>query len=150
MRHVLEHFTDPYEALRNTHALLKPGGKLHIAVPNMASWHRHFRGWSGYEPYHVHYFNQKSLSIALCHAGFRVTNIASYESLSGWPNTILHSLLSGKKNEGQIELSNASWKRQVLETIRLVTGCLISPIRWFQSFLGKGEELTLVAEKVSR
>lgn len=149
MRHVLEHFTDPYVALQNAQALLKPGGRLLVAVPNMASWHSRFRGWSGYEPYHVHYFNQQSLAFALNRAGFRVASVASYESLTGWANTFLHSVVDQKRSRGCAQASKGGWKRQVLEAVRVATGTLLSPVRWLQSSLGRGEELTAVAEKVA-
>ena len=149
MRHVLEHFTDPYQALINAHALLNPKGRLYVAVPNMASWHRHFRGWSGYESYHIHFFDRQSIAFVLSRAGFRVASVASYESLTGWVNTFLNSIMGQEMCEGRVKYSKGGWKRQVFEIVRLAIGALLSPIRWFQSSLGRGEELTVMAEKVS-
>ncbi|MFH1635550.1 MAG: class I SAM-dependent methyltransferase [Chloroflexota bacterium] len=149
MRHVLEHFTDPYEALLNTYALLKPGGRLYVAVPNTASWHKRFQGWSGYQPYHFHYFNHQSLSFALSRAGFRVTGVTSYESLTGWVNTFLYSFVCQKRVGVSAEVSKGGCKRQLLETVRLATGIFLSPVRWFQSLLGRGEELVAVGEKAA-
>jgi 2-polyprenyl-3-methyl-5-hydroxy-6-metoxy-1,4-benzoquinol methylase len=144
MRHVLEHFADPLDSLQNARAALKPGGKLYIAVPNMRSWHRHFRGWSGYEPYHVHYFCNTSLSLALRQAGFNVRETRSFESLIGWANTFMRSLKrQGTRGVG-VPLQRNGGKRWILESLRPLVGVVLSPLRWFQARLGRGEELTAI------
>lgn len=149
MRHVLEHFTDPYEALKDMHALLKPGGRLYVAVPNMGSWHSRFRGWPGYEPYHVQYFGKQSLAVLLRRSGFQPVRMASYESLTGWTNTVLRSLTKRESTGGDAGQFRDNWKRQTLEIARLMAGWVLSPFRWVQSVLGRGEELVVVAEKVA-
>lgn len=146
LRHVLEHFCDPVDALVKTHALLKPEGQVYIAVPNMDSWHRCFLGWSGYEPYHVHFFGAQSMSLALWRAGFQLREAASFESLTGWVNTFLRTA----KDQGDRHSAPATtsgWKRWVLEAFRLLTGIALSPLRWLQSRLGRGEELVVIAVK---
>jgi len=145
MRHVLEHFSDPLLSLEAACAALKPGGKLYIAVPNMDSWHRHFRGWSGYEPYHVHYFGNASLSLALRRAGFDVLETATYESLSGWPNTITRSLDRRGTRHAGVPVRRDGWKRWALESVRLILGVMLSPLRWLQACLRRGEELTAIS-----
>jgi len=147
MRHVLEHFTDPYHALTSVYDLLKPGGQLYIAVPNVGSWHNGYSGWSGYEPYHSQFFCQKSLAHVLNRAGFRVSKMASYESLTGWANTLLHSVLGQRKSSGKKETSKVNWKRHILEMARLIIGILLFPVRLLQSLLGRGDELIAVAKK---
>ena len=86
MRHVLEHFESPIAALRCASKLLRLGGRLYVAVPNMDSWHRKWSGWSGYESYHLHFFGQsllrKGLDFARLGAGilttpFRLVQVAS-------------------------------------------------------------------------
>ncbi len=144
MRHVLEHFTDPLASLQSARAALKPGGKLYIAVPNMDSWHRHFRGWSGYEPYHVHYFCDASLSLALRQAGFIVRETASFESLTGWANTFMRSLNRQGARWVGVPARREGWKRWILESARLMMGVVLSPLRWLQARLGRGEELTAI------
>lgn len=145
MRHVLEHFSDPLLSLQAACAALKPGGKLYIAVPNMDSWHRYFRGWSGYEPYHVHYFGNASLSLALRRTGFNVSETATYESLTGWVNTIMRSLGRHGTGPAGFPVRQGGSKRWVLESARLVVGVMLSPLRWVQARLGRGEELTAIS-----
>lgn len=144
MRHVLEHFSDPLLSLQAACAALKPGGKLYIAVPNMDSWHRHFRGWSGYEPYHVHYFGNESLSLALRRAGFNVSETATYESLTGWANTIVRSLNRDGTERGGNPVQHGGWKRWGLESARLIVGILLSPLRWLQARFRRGDELMAI------
>lgn len=61
MNHVLEHVNQPIEFLREVHRLLAPGGVAHIAVPNVACWEAGLAGWTSYEPYHLVYFDPRTL-----------------------------------------------------------------------------------------
>ena len=150
MRHVLEHFPHLEDALASVHSLLKPEGLLYVAVPNMGSWHSRFNGWSGYQPYHIHYFNRRSLTRALTRSKFRVAQLGTYESLTGWPNTIVHSLSARTAGDVGASSAHASGaKRHLLELARLAAGIGLLPLRVFQSLLGQGEELTAVAEKLA-
>jgi 2-polyprenyl-3-methyl-5-hydroxy-6-metoxy-1,4-benzoquinol methylase len=68
--HVLEHVWDPRGLLRESHRILKPGGRLVCITPNAASWcHTLFKGdWRGLEPpRHLHIFTRQSLlRVARC------------------------------------------------------------------------------------
>jgi SAM-dependent methyltransferase len=68
MNHVIEHFHEPNEALRIAQRLLKPGGLLWIATPNLDSrGHALFgRDWIGLEPpRHLVLFTRSSLARAV-------------------------------------------------------------------------------------
>ena len=52
-----------------------------------------------------------------------------------------------KEHKKDFVADTGGWKRNVLESIRLLTGLLLSPVRWPQSWLGYGEELIVVAQK---
>lgn len=70
--HSLEHLARPLTALRAAHRALRPGGMVHIAVPNYGSAKRFAAG--GGTPWifpgHVSYFTRRTLARALGAAGF--------------------------------------------------------------------------------
>jgi SAM-dependent methyltransferase len=74
MWHSLEHVHDPLRALRDARALLAPGGKLLVAVPNIDCLpFRWFGGsWFGLDlPRHLTHFTPWTLTLMLQRAGFR-------------------------------------------------------------------------------
>jgi SAM-dependent methyltransferase len=73
LSHVIEHVHDPTDDLRRIHRLLRPGGLLWIATPNLeALGHRHFgRDWLGLDPpRHLVLFTRASLERLLRSTGF--------------------------------------------------------------------------------
>ena len=73
LSHVIEHVHDPVVALREVHRILKPGGRVWMATPNMDSTsHRMFhRHWLHLDlPRHLVIFNASSLKLACEHGGF--------------------------------------------------------------------------------
>ncbi len=73
MSHVLEHLHEPVVSLRECHRILKPGGMISIATPNLASiGHRLFGSdWFALQPpTHLVLFTPDSLRRALRSAGF--------------------------------------------------------------------------------
>ena len=150
MCHVLEHFVDPRKVAKQVFSLLNSGGQLYVAVPNMDSWHSHWAGWPGYAHYHSQYFTRRSLVRWGEQAGLRINYLGSYESLSGWVNTLWRSMLGYPGRTaigGGQHLAGTGWKRNVLEAVRLGLGTALSPIRWAQAWAGKGEELVLIGTK---
>ncbi len=67
--HVLEHLRDPVSTLRVCLDLLKPGGRLIVEVPNMASQHQHPH--KRFHPAHVVGFTPHSLALAAVYSGGR-------------------------------------------------------------------------------
>jgi 2-polyprenyl-3-methyl-5-hydroxy-6-metoxy-1,4-benzoquinol methylase len=75
MWHALEHVHAPTQILREAHRLLVPGGKLHVAVPNIDSLPFRWFGstWYGLDvPRHLTHFAPWTLHLMLERAGFRV------------------------------------------------------------------------------
>jgi SAM-dependent methyltransferase len=73
LSHVIEHVAEPIELLRAAHGLLRPGGHLWVATPNLAaSGHAAFGAdWAGLDPpRHLVLFDADSLARALRSAGF--------------------------------------------------------------------------------
>jgi predicted SAM-dependent methyltransferase len=76
MSHVIEHLHDPLAALRECYRILRPGGVLWVATPNLGSYgHKLFgRDWRGLEPpRHLGIFTRESLKAGLKETGFEVS-----------------------------------------------------------------------------
>jgi Methyltransferase domain len=70
---VFEHLRDPLAALAEARSLLRPGGRLWLSMPNIASagLARFGRNWRGLEPpRHLALFDPPRLSALLIDAGF--------------------------------------------------------------------------------
>lgn len=154
MNHVLEHFADPKKALLQVKNLLKVGGILHLAVPNFGCWEAKLSGWTSYQPYHLYYFDRESLTCLLEDCGFKVLNVSYQEPFSGWVNAILHTMLrtsrvSLPQAQGALDdLQSGKVKaflRHSFEATRLAAGGLLLPLRMMQCFMGKGEEMIILA-----
>ncbi|MDA8153959.1 MAG: class I SAM-dependent methyltransferase [Acidithiobacillus sp.] len=73
LSHVIEHVYDPMLALREVRRILKPGGLVWIATPNMDSFghNRYRRYWRGIEsPRHLVLFNRTNIKMLLEACGF--------------------------------------------------------------------------------
>lgn len=150
LRHCLEHFLDPIYVLTQLREALRNNGILYIAVPNFSSIHRHFEGWSGYQPYHYHYFTIKSLEIAILKAGFRVRRLYTYESITGWINTIFSSIKKHYLSDAQINSPDLRPGRSlyILEYLRIMLGLILTPARILLGHMNQGDELIAVAEVI--
>lgn len=78
---VLEHLADPLAALRKAHSLLKPGGHVLLAVPNVGHWsvvQDLLQGEFDYQPVgilcvgHLRFFTRRGLEKLIEDAGFQV------------------------------------------------------------------------------
>ena len=48
-----------------------------------------------------------------------------------------------------VALRRRGWKRWILESARLLAGVALSPLRWIQAGLGRGEELTAISVRTA-
>ena len=74
MSHVIEHVHDPLKLLRDSLALLRPGGGIFIDTPNIDALGHQLYGpnWRGLEPpRHLVLFNRASLTDAVSRSGFK-------------------------------------------------------------------------------
>ena len=73
--HVLEHLSDPVGTLREAHRILRPGGRLIVAVPNASSLQARWAGADWFHldlPRHLYHFPIETLRALLTRSGFQV------------------------------------------------------------------------------
>ncbi|HPH22455.1 MAG TPA: class I SAM-dependent methyltransferase [Chitinophagaceae bacterium] len=98
MWHVLEHVHDSHSYLEQFNVVLKPQGKIFIAVPNYtsgdaSSYKKH---WAAYDvPRHLYHFSPKSIDILAASKGFTVK---AYKPM--WFDSFYVSMLSEQCKNG--------------------------------------------------
>jgi 2-polyprenyl-3-methyl-5-hydroxy-6-metoxy-1,4-benzoquinol methylase len=107
MWHVLEHVHELHNYLHNFQRLLKPTGRLIIAVPNYTSHDAMVYGahWAAYDvPRHLYHFSPKSMQVLMEQQGFLVEQIKPM-----WFDSFYVSMLSEKYKHGKSKLVHAVW-----------------------------------------
>jgi 2-polyprenyl-3-methyl-5-hydroxy-6-metoxy-1,4-benzoquinol methylase len=96
--HVLEHVPDPVATLAKAHRLLRSGGLLVIAVPNVESLQARWTGrhWFHLDvPRHYHHFGLRVLIRMLRSNGFGILDVSHFSleyNPYGWIQSILNKL----------------------------------------------------------
>lgn len=88
---VLEHVPDLHQTFTLFADVLKPGGQVHVVVPNIRSWEAKLFGrqWHGLDaPRHISFPDDVSLNILAEQHGLRLVNAKS----AAFPNTVAASL----------------------------------------------------------
>jgi 2-polyprenyl-3-methyl-5-hydroxy-6-metoxy-1,4-benzoquinol methylase len=102
LSHVLEHLAQPEQELAKLKTLLKPRGRLLIAVPNGGSFYRRAFGryWNGYHvPFHLFTFREANLRKLLGSSGFIVDRCA-FATPYHFPAISFASFLRRKRMDG--------------------------------------------------
>ncbi len=97
--HVLEHVESLHEYVEKLKTLLKPGGKIFIAVPNYTSTDAHIYGnyWAAYDvPRHLYHFTPKAMNMLMQKHGLKIMAIKPM-----WFDAFYISLLSSKYRKGK-------------------------------------------------
>lgn len=97
--HVLEHVHDLSEYLEKFYKILKPAGRLIIAVPNYTSSDADYykQYWAAYDvPRHLYHFSPKSMKVLLAKKGFAVQAVKPM-----WFDSFYVSMLSEKYRYGK-------------------------------------------------
>jgi SAM-dependent methyltransferase len=105
--HVLEHVHDLQGYMQNFHRLLKPDGKLLIAVPNYTSLDAQIYGacWAAYDvPRHLYHFSPRSMEQLADIHGFRIERKRPM-----WFDSVYVSMLSEKYKNGKGNIVAALW-----------------------------------------
>ena len=99
MWHVLEHVHDLHGYMKKLKSLLKPGGKLFIAVPNYTSYDaaKYKQFWAAYDvPRHLYHFSPKSMKDLFSLHGLKVEKL-----LPMWFDSFYVSMLSEQYQNGK-------------------------------------------------
>ena len=103
--HVLEHVHDLQGYLQQIKILLKPAGKLFVAVPNYTSYHAKKYGlyWAAYDvPRHLYHFSPSSISVLIQAHQLKVVAVKPM-----WFDSFYVSMLSEKYKTGNTNLISA-------------------------------------------
>jgi SAM-dependent methyltransferase len=107
MWHVLEHVHELHSYLEQFYKILKPGGKLIIAVPNYTSHDAKAYGefWAAYDvPRHLYHFSPKSMDILGKLKGFELSDTKPM-----WFDSFYVSMLSEQYKNGNSNIIGAVW-----------------------------------------
>jgi 2-polyprenyl-3-methyl-5-hydroxy-6-metoxy-1,4-benzoquinol methylase len=126
--HVFEHLTDPGAVLQEIHRLLKPGGRLFIAVPNFASLQARIFGrhWFHLDPpRHLYQFTARGLAEMLELNDFAIRSTHHFslrQNPFGWIQSTLNALPGARRNSLYCAMHNsrtsdASLAREIAERI---------------------------------
>ncbi len=94
--HVLEHVDDPAGTLREAHRILKPGGRLIVAVPNFSSLQARCTGAAWFHldlPRHLYHFPLSALRQLLVLSGFHVRSVHHFslrQNPFGWIQSLMN------------------------------------------------------------
>ncbi|MBC8285131.1 MAG: class I SAM-dependent methyltransferase [Nitrospinae bacterium] len=97
INHVLEHMEKPGETLSECHRILKKGGLLVVAVPNIDSFQAKFgmKNWFQLDiPYHLYHFSSKSLIDLIEKKCFKVDLVRHFKfeyNPFGWLQSMLNA-----------------------------------------------------------
>ena len=147
--HVLEHMRDPQATLEECHRILKPGGRLVVAVPNFSSWQARFggAGWFHLDaPRHLFHFPVAALHRIVSRCGFEcgpAHHFSLRQNPFGWIQTFQNRLDPEHPNR----LYTALHSRQ--QPVRRTSGSRIA--LWLWLLLATPPALALsVAEAIGR
>lgn len=159
---VFEHLHDPSATLDECHRILRPGGALILAVPNIESWQAR---WSREEwfhldvPRHLFHFSPETLTQMLRRHGFEVEAVSHYcleQNPFGLLQSALHRLGFGHMGlynllRGPLDrIGQHRPGRMVRYAAYLAAFPFAAAVCYAGSFLRSGATFTIFARRVER
>lgn len=156
MHHVLEHLPNPMTILAQCSALLRPGGTLVLAVPNLQSWQFSVSGKNWFHldvPRHLTDFTPSTISQAINRAGLKLHAIrfmswdqdpfgwmVSILNVLGFPQTRWLHWLANKERQPTL----VNFLMMILSPPLLALGFVLAPLSWI---FGRGACMEVRARK---
>ena len=84
LRHVLEHFMNPFEVLEKLKSTLSPDGIIYIAIPNSLILEGRELFNSYFRVVHTYYFNKFSIKNLIQKAGYQIIGMEEGDELHGF------------------------------------------------------------------
>ncbi|MBN1446042.1 MAG: class I SAM-dependent methyltransferase, partial [Candidatus Omnitrophica bacterium] len=144
MHAVLEHISEPIDALKEVHRILKEKGELIISVPNIWNWERILFGkfwWAWDIPRHLWHFSPVSLKRLLKKAGFGDISIRQKADMYDFPGNVKNMLKGIFPQQTFLNILGEQDK------LRFVTKYLMMPIGVIGALLGVSEQFVIFARK---
>jgi len=161
--HVLEHLRDPKGTLEEVREILKPGGKLIVAVPNFSSWQSKFFGPAWFHldlPRHLFHFSANGLQELVSRCLFdceKMDHFSLRQNPFGWLQSFLNKnpgfsrnrlYRSLKKNVSENDESygdDGKWER-FLERLSFYIGMIPAlALSGIAAFMHRGGTICLTA-----
>ncbi len=96
MWHVFEHMRDPLWVMKECHRIVKPGGLLVVAVPNVRSLQARLTGKNWFHldpPFHLYHYSSENVTRLLEGSGFEVLSVKHF-SMEYNPYGFLQSIFN--------------------------------------------------------
>jgi 2-polyprenyl-3-methyl-5-hydroxy-6-metoxy-1,4-benzoquinol methylase len=160
--HVLEHLADPRGTLVEAHRILRPGGRLIVAVPNFSSAQARWSGAAWFHldlPRHLFHFPAQALCELVRSCGFEIQSEHHYslrQNPFGWiqsalnrvgglPRNGLYRLLHERSAEGAPPFDPWTRLRLFVALVLLSPPALVASL--LEAWLRTGATIHLVARR---
>ena len=152
MWHVLEHLPHPEQTLAEIRRILRPGGRLILAVPNFGSLQSQRTGndWFHLDlPRHLYHFTPETLQRLLASNEFHyesVRHMAMLQNSFGWLQSILNRV-SGTPRNSLYSLLHRGGEHPVVRNLSRLQQCQLKLGYWFGLPIAAGISLLEVATR---
>ena len=159
--HVLEHLPHPERTLEELHRIIRPGGRLVVAVPNFASWQARGTGahWFHLDlPRHLYHFTPQTLTRLVNRYNFDCHTLRHFALLQnpfGWLQSWLNRLSDAPRNSlytmlhrgsGGESTNLSSRQRFLLRTVYLLGLPIAGAVSLAEAAFRSGGTIALTAQ----